>query len=535
MRNREEKKSVKDFFGKIAKIFRKPPDPLEKHKLDLSTRAKDVPEPILNHRPATFAALSMAAGLLFGAVLRNNIIATLFLLLFALILGIVFCCLKKRKGYPVLFCCLGMALFFLSYQSHLIPVKTYPVCVVQGQVAEIENAIGEEKVYLLDNVTLNAERVYERLLLTTVAELQVGDIVEAEGSVDAFPYEPFDSYSMSFYHRGIQYKMEGDAVKTGEGKISPLQKISEKLNAAYQKRMGEEGGLASALFLGDRAYLSAKTEATFRAGGIAHVFAVSGLHVGFLSAAVLWIFKKLRLNLKLGYGVSLAILIFYGALTGFPSSILRALIVFAVFAVSRFFLLRPDPLSSLGIAFLITELFFPLAVFELGFQMSYLAVLGILCFYPTLSQWTKGRNRFVRTVGNSVAVSLAANAFLLPLCFSVFSSYGVYFVVANLLVLPIISVGYTLLAFVSVLVLIFEGFSVLLVPIKYIFVAVNTVSTGISKLPYATITVSNAPVAAVAYALTLLWNAPFLKLKPEARRNGSMAGLLVGTLLVAVS
>lgn len=307
----------KNFFGKITKIFHKSPDPLEKHKLDLSTRAKEAADPILNRRPATFAALSVAAGLMFGALLRNNIIVTLFLLLFTLIFGITFCCLKKTKGYPVLFCCLGMALFFLSYQSHLIPAKTIPVCVAQGQVIEREVAVGEEKVYLLDNVYLNAERVYERLLLTTTAELQVGDIVAAEGSAEAFPFEPFDSYSMSFYHRGIQYKMKGDAVKTGAGKISLLQKISEKLNAAYQKRMGEEGGLASALFLGDRAYLSAKTEAAFRASGIAHVFAVSGLHVGFLSAAVLWVFKKLRWNLKSGYGVSLAILLFYGALTGF--------------------------------------------------------------------------------------------------------------------------------------------------------------------------------------------------------------------------
>lgn len=211
------------------------------------------------------------------------------------------------------------------------------------------------------------------------------------------------------------------------------------------------------------------------------------------------------------------------------------MIVFAVFAVSRFFLLRPDPLSSLGVAFIVTELFFPLATFELGFQMSYLAVLGILCFYPELSKWTKGRSRFVRTVGNSVAMSLAANSFLLPLCFSVFSSYGVYFVIANLVVLPVVSVAYTLLAFVSVLTLIFEGFSVLFVPIKYIFVAVNTVSTGISRLPYATITVSNAPVAAAAYSLTLVWNAPFLKLKQETRQKGSVAGLLVGMLLIAVS
>lgn len=203
---------------------------------------------------------------------------------------------------------------------------------------------------------------------------------------------------------------------------------------------GQDLALLKALLLGSRAELPHEVIENFARTGLIHVLAVSGLHVGFIALILVMLVELCRVPKRWQWPLVLAGLAFYAALTGLQPPVLRATLMAAVIQLGRTLQRTTSIYNSLGLAGLVILLWQPLQLFQLGFQLSFVAVLGIaylyrpLCF--PLAKLPGCRRPGVRWAVALLAVSLAAQLATLPLTAGAFGRLPLLAMLGNLVVIP---------------------------------------------------------------------------------------------------
>ncbi len=221
---------------------------------------------------------------------------------------------------------------------------------------------------------------------------------------------------------------------------------SDALIRSIPFRDGQTGALLRALLTGQRDGLPRETIECFRSAGASHILALSGLHLGIIYL-LLGRFLKLMGN---GRAMSLlrsALLVsactFFALMTGAAPSIVRALLFIALNEIlSHRPGRRKDPLSVWCCALMLQLSFAPWVIASPGFQLSYLAMLGIFTLFPRMDAWfpVKGRVRGpVHRIWSSMALSISCQVFTAPLVWLRFGTFPKYFLITNLLALPLTS------------------------------------------------------------------------------------------------
>jgi competence protein ComEC len=206
----------------------------------------------------------------------------------------------------------------------------------------------------------------------------------------------------------------------------------------------EKAALMSSLLLGYKADIAEEDLKAFSITGTIHVLAVSGMHVGLIYMALLFLFTgSLRPGrLKFWQGVSVLVFLWaYAVLTGLSASVVRATLMFSIMEAGRTFLgARGNTYNSLFAAAYIQLLILPHDLLDVGFQLSYLAVLGILFFYPLLNEKYEPKNSILRGAWQLALVSISATLGTLPVTLFVFKSFPLLFIPANIFIVPVSTV-----------------------------------------------------------------------------------------------
>ena len=226
-----------------------------------------------------------------------------------------------------------------------------------------------------------------------------------------------------------------------------------------------EYAIASALVLGIKDDVDLATKQAYTATGTTHIMAVSGLQVGLLFAAMSWLLGKLFGRLKgfrlwsalLGLGVIWT----YAFLTGLSASVLRATVMFTVIIIGRTLRRQDSIFNTLGVAAFALLVWNPFLVADVGFQLSFLAVLSIVYVQPRIARWLdvevyfyarrrpwqprlvqwawRGSGWFLDKVWQAVALSLAAQVATFGLGLYYFHQFPFSFLFSNLVAVPISS------------------------------------------------------------------------------------------------
>ncbi|BDD08999.1 hypothetical protein FUAX_14310 [Fulvitalea axinellae] len=215
---------------------------------------------------------------------------------------------------------------------------------------------------------------------------------------------------------------------------------SENIHKSFS---AENGAIVHALLLGKKSELSKDTRKLFSSAGTAHLLAVSGLHVGIIYGALLFLFRSWRKQPKyrlMFLFVVLLSLLSFCLLTGMPASAARASVMFGLLAIGDYLHRDSVPLNTLCGTALIMLFINPLWLYDLGFQLSFLAIAGILTIYPALSSIFNPKKYLPRKIWQALCVSTAAQIATLPLILFHFGTFPTYFLLSNLLAVPIISV-----------------------------------------------------------------------------------------------
>lgn len=200
-----------------------------------------------------------------------------------------------------------------------------------------------------------------------------------------------------------------------------------------------ERAILSALLLGVKDYLDNDLKDSYASAGAMHVLAVSGLHVGIIYFLLLFFLKPLksrRLGQIMVAGICLSVIWMYALVTGFSPSVMRAATMFSVIIISNAFNRRSNIYNALGIAAFVLILFDPYIVYAVGFQLSFIAVIGIVTLHPWLYKWIEPETKLLDYVWSITCVSIAAQLATFPLSIFYFHQFPTYFMLANLMVIP---------------------------------------------------------------------------------------------------
>jgi competence protein ComEC len=218
-------------------------------------------------------------------------------------------------------------------------------------------------------------------------------------------------------------------------------------------------GVLNALLLGDKSNLDGALKKTFSETGTMHVLAVSGLHVGImflLTKSLLLLFFRGR-SKTIGVVLSIGVLWFFALITGFSPSVSRACFMFSLVEVGSLFKRNVSVYNSLACAAFFLLMHNPLNLFNLGFQFSFLAVVGIVTLQKPLRLLVNTKSWLLSKLIDLTAVSVAAQIATLPLILFYFGQFPLLFFVSNLLVIPVITVilylGITVLVFYNIAVI----------------------------------------------------------------------------------
>ncbi|WP_082063817.1 ComEC/Rec2 family competence protein [Draconibacterium sediminis] len=285
---------------------------------------------------------------------------------------------------------------------------------------------------------------------------QTPESIENRGNPYEFDYKSYLEKKHIF--RQV-YLKSGNWKLTGYVNNTPLlwaETIRDKLLKIYhEQEIGtKETEILSALTLGYKRDLDRETKRVFSSAGAMHVLAVSGLHVGivFFAFSICFGFlQKQRFGRFLYVMLSISLLWCFAFITGLSPSVLRACTMFSLIIIAGNINRRANIYNTLAASTFLLLLVNPNNLFEVGFQLSYMAVFGIVYLQPRIAGLWTVKNKAGLFFWNLISVSIAAQIATFPLSAYYFNQFPTYFLLSNIVVIPaamlLIPLGMGLLAF----------------------------------------------------------------------------------------
>lgn len=211
---------------------------------------------------------------------------------------------------------------------------------------------------------------------------------------------------------------------------------------------GDSAALLKGILLGERRQLPEELIDTFRTIGLAHILAVSGLHVGLITLVIYTLLFVLRLPKHLVVAGTLSVLVLYAFITNLTPSVIRATIMAGLFLVGRQLDRQTDTVNILAVAAIVILLIWPSALFDLSFQLSFLATYAIITGYPRLKEllperFSRSEQWWARWLRDGLLVSVTAQLGTLPVVAGTFYQVSWMSAVANLFIGPLVFLNTT--------------------------------------------------------------------------------------------
>jgi len=278
---------------------------------------------------------------------------------------------------------------------------------------------------------------------------------------------------------------------------------SQILNVAYKANVyadsvfkayltdRDEYGVAKAMIVGMRDDIDSELLESYSASGAIHVLSVSGMHVGILFLVLSVLLKWIKTNIKYGnwiFTIIILILLWtYAVFTGLSSTVLRATVMFSFIQIGTTINRKHNIYNILAVSALVLLCYNPYWLVDVGFQLSYLAILGIVYLHPYLNQLINPTNPIIRVLWEGTIVCFAAQLFTAPLSIYYFHQFPSYFLIANPFVaffsFGILPIGLLLLIFACIPIVA----DVLAFVLKWSCLLLNETIFGIEKLPLSTL------------------------------------------------
>lgn len=406
-----------------------------------------------------FLGASLSLGIILGSQLSFLVDALLFLLVFGIIAGVI--AYQKRVSSwlffvftQVFFILFGIFIFqsvnpniqskwFDSYDH-----ENFKATVLLNEVGNTDKELvkcrGEVQKIVVGDSSIH--RTLEILFFVESGTdfLQKGDEILVSGKIEEIKNKgnpgEFDAESY-WKNKGVNHVMfvglEDYKMLDHHG-VGMLEQFTDAVfsycSTFFKQHFApEQGAVLSAIVLGDKSSLDSETMNSFLNTGTMHVLAVSGMHFGLLMLMMMAIFERMSkyISRRNALIFMLVFFWFYALLTGMSASVVRSIFMFSLLVLAQMSNRQYDSLNVLFFSAFILLLLDPLQLFDVGFQLSYLAMIGIFLFYPSIRGFITIKNTKLQKVWEGTAVGLAAQIMTIPISLHYFHSFPNYFLLSN--------------------------------------------------------------------------------------------------------
>ncbi|MBE5736530.1 MAG: ComEC/Rec2 family competence protein [Clostridiales bacterium] len=364
----------------------------------------------------------------------------------------------------------GVVSDYVDYES------TYTKFVMSDCKIVVDGSVSQEDIKVL---------VYS----STYCDVVLGDTITMIASLDRLDVN--SGYDFSRMADGVYYStyVNVDDMVVASGDKSIRDSIHNKVMNLLKDNLSEDNAnICFAILFGKKQGISDTISQMFSYAGISHILAVSGLHVGVLVTIIWFVADRVKINKYVKLIIFVGVLLGYAYLCEFSPSVCRAVIMSSALALCKTARWEYDSLSSLSLAGIVILLISPLELFGVSFQLSFMCIFAIITLSPAISQLFD-KIHCPKKLGDTLALSIAVNLAILPICMNTFNSVSLLGILSNIFILPIFSVAYVLLFGVVLLSVIIPGLGFLLsVPnllldmIKLIAMYINAIPIGVFKV-----------------------------------------------------
>ncbi len=414
---------------------------------------------LVNFRVTAFAAIGVICGVLFSfCVIFGNVFGAVATAVCAIAFFTVFTFFSsvKFKGTGKSLCLIFFIVCLLfGGVGFYNTVKNYEnadlgghILTVTGKVGEISE--GDSTRIIVENAevsgAINGKCRY-KIALTVYGEndLRLGDVISFKTVLRDRTLIYNGRFSASMLAQGIKYSAEINSSEITE--ITAAPNLFEKCNLFIFDTLKaglkeNEFPVGYAMLTGNSDYIAEESLIAYRTAGVAHIFAVSGLHIGFLATVIYVALNKLKVNRIVSFCVTLFICVVYAGICGFSASSLRAVIMFFFLNIARILGLKYDGVSSVFAAAFVILIVSPAQLFCVGFQLSFAVVSSVIVLYYPL----KKLFRFLpHKIAVALSASLAAEAGGIPVLLYAFGGFPSLSLFINLLFIPIAGIVFVAL------------------------------------------------------------------------------------------
>jgi competence protein ComEC len=270
--------------------------------------------------------------------------------------------------------------------------------------------------------------------------------VESPKNPDAFDFQKY------LHRQNIHYQTFatlGDVQILAERRGNQIQQFAvdcqNHLLSILKKHLttGREFAVGSALLLGYRDAVDEEVRNAYVQTGSMHILAVSGMHILLIFNGLQWIFKIYKSgNRRFRWTkaiLSLLLIWLFALITGLSASVLRAAVMATFLAVGQTIKRRGNIYNILAASAFMLLIWNPMFLFDVGFQLSYFAVIGIVHFYPKIQKMVISKNKIINWTWDALAIGFAAQLVVTPLSLYYFHQFPTYFWLSGLLAVPVSS------------------------------------------------------------------------------------------------
>ncbi|MEO6187578.1 MAG: ComEC/Rec2 family competence protein, partial [Ginsengibacter sp.] len=302
--------------------------------------------------------------------------------------------------------------------------------------------IGNALLYLEKDSSSNTLALGDRIIIGSKLQR-----ITNSGNPGAFDYARYAAFHQLFHQA---YLRRNDWTPAGSKDVGIYNRLifslQKKIRSIIYKFIpgDEEKSIAIAILIGYKVDLDKDLVQAYSNAGVVHLIAISGLHMGIIYSILFWLFTKIPIVRKSRVTRLILILFclwFFALLTGASGSVLRSAFMFSFISIGLTVNKKASIYNSMAASAFLLLCYNPFLLWDVGFQLSYLAVLGIVLAQRYISKWLYFKNKFLNGVWQLSSVSLAAQLFTFPVCLYYFHQLPLFFLISNLVAIPLMTIA----------------------------------------------------------------------------------------------
>lgn len=505
-------------------------------------------------RPILIVVIGYIIGIIWGQYLNLSIVPLYIFITICLYIMKFFSSPKKFKVFSIhryfkyLKIIINAKILLILFLSSFI---SYNIVISKNQKREILQNQFQNQSEFIQTGTIVSTQIIEEYKIRYIFEVKYStfknyrfyiDIKNNSKDLNTKSLEKFQNKNITNLEFGDKVKIKGEFIKPekqrnykgfdynnylkqkdilGTIQVQELEKINQNKslknnfinlvnnyvqslkNKAYQILPEKIASLFIGIVFGDRSMIDEETVQNFNASSLSHILAVSGMHFTFLISGVIILLKDF-LGRKKTYILGIVVILLYMVITGFSASIFRAGIMGILMLISKLIYRKNDIWTSISISLLFMIIYNPFLIFDIGLQLSYYAMIGILFFQKMIYKYLikkilkikklryhpkKWIMTFISKILEYISVTISAQILILPIMIYNFHSISVYFLFSNLLASfitePLFIISWIFLFWIIICMPVAKFISILII----FFYKLLILFSKLGQLPYAQILV----------------------------------------------